>query len=93
MVDLGVRFDIACHKPRLPIVPINAELDMMKVYHHSFLFAQDLIQEETIINLKIILFTTIYGNIFLLHVLLIYGTVCQICLWMLTLLMHLKQKC
>jgi len=34
------------------------------VYHHSFLFAQDLIQEETIINFKIILFTTIYGNIF-----------------------------
>ena len=35
----------------------------MKVYHHSIIFAQDLIQEETIINFKIILFTTIYGNI------------------------------
>ena len=31
-----------------------------------------------------------YGNIFTAHILLIYGTFCQIRLWILTLLMHLK---
>ena len=46
----------------------------MKVYHHSFLSAQDLIQEATVIIFYIILFTTIYGNIFTARIVSIWNS-------------------